>query len=36
MRIYPTKDLGIIVMSNGTNSYRFQPLFAHLANLAWP
>jgi CubicO group peptidase (beta-lactamase class C family) len=36
LRIYPTKDLGFVVMSNSTSSYRFQPVFAHLAGLTWP
>jgi CubicO group peptidase (beta-lactamase class C family) len=36
MRIYPAKDLGIVVMSNSTASYHFQPVFTRLARLTWP
>jgi CubicO group peptidase (beta-lactamase class C family) len=36
MRIYPEKNLGIVVMSNSTTSYRFQPVFARVAGLTWP
>jgi len=36
MRIYSTKNLGIVVMSNSTGSYRFQPVFTHLAGITRP
>jgi CubicO group peptidase (beta-lactamase class C family) len=36
MRIYPAKDLGIVVMSNSTTSYGFPPVFAQIADLDWP
>lgn len=36
MRLYPADDLGVVVMSNSTASYRFAPVFAYLSGLAWP
>ena len=36
MRLYPGRGLGIVVMSNGTSMYDFEPLFALLASAPWP
>ncbi|HSN37835.1 MAG TPA: serine hydrolase domain-containing protein [Arthrobacter sp.] len=35
MRLYPDRGLGIVVMSNGTSMYDFEPLFALLAAAPW-
>ncbi|HSN34894.1 MAG TPA: serine hydrolase, partial [Arthrobacter sp.] len=35
MRLYPDRGLGIVVMSNGTSMYDFEPLFALLAAASW-
>ncbi|KUM33883.1 serine hydrolase [Arthrobacter sp. EPSL27] len=36
MRLYPERGLGIVVMSNSTRMYDFEPLFAILAAASWP
>lgn len=36
MRLYPGLGLGIVVMSNSTRMYGFEPLFALLASAPWP
>ena len=36
MRLYPDRGLGIVVMSNSTSMYDFEPLFALLAAASWP
>lgn len=36
MRLYPGVGLGIVVMSNSTRMYDFEPLFELLASAAWP
>ena len=36
MRLYPDRGLGIVVMSNSTSVYDFEPLFALLAAASWP
>jgi CubicO group peptidase (beta-lactamase class C family) len=35
MRLYPDRGLGIVVMSNSTATYDFEPLFALLAGASW-
>jgi CubicO group peptidase (beta-lactamase class C family) len=35
MRIYPERDLGMVIMTNSTSTYRFDPLFAYLAGREW-
>ncbi|MDZ4091406.1 MAG: serine hydrolase domain-containing protein [Arthrobacter sp.] len=35
MRLYPGRGLGIVVMSNSTSMYDFEPLFALLASASW-
>jgi CubicO group peptidase (beta-lactamase class C family) len=35
MRLYPERGVGIVVMSNSTTSYDFEPLFALLAGASW-
>ena len=35
MRLYPGPGLGIVVMSNSTSMYDFEPLFALLASASW-
>ena len=35
MRLYPNRGLGIVVMSNSTSMYDFEPLFALLASAPW-
>ena len=35
MRLYPDRGLGIVVMSNSTSMYDFEPLFAPLASAPW-
>jgi CubicO group peptidase (beta-lactamase class C family) len=36
MRLYPERNLGIVVMTNSTTSYRFDPLFRFLIGASWP
>jgi CubicO group peptidase (beta-lactamase class C family) len=36
MRLYPDRGLGVVVMSNSTSMYNFEPLFALLAAASWP
>ena len=36
MRLYPGLGLGIVVMSNSTRMYDFEPLFALVASAPWP
>ncbi|HEX9087811.1 MAG TPA: serine hydrolase domain-containing protein [Arthrobacter sp.] len=36
MRLYPDRGLGIVVMSNSTRMYDFEPVFALLAAASWP
>ena len=36
MRLYPDRGIGIVVMSNSTRRYFFEPLFALLAAASWP
>lgn len=36
MRLYPYLGLGVVVMSNSTRRYDFEPLFALLASASWP
>lgn len=36
MRLYPGPGLGVVVMSNSTRRYDFEPLFALLASAPWP
>ncbi|HEX9226850.1 MAG TPA: serine hydrolase domain-containing protein [Arthrobacter sp.] len=36
MRLYPDRGLGVVVMSNSTRMYDFEPLFALLASASWP
>ena len=35
MRLYPTRRLGVVVMTNSTKTYDFEPLFALLAGNEW-
>ncbi|MET3952559.1 serine hydrolase domain-containing protein [Arthrobacter sp. UYEF36] len=35
MRLYPGRGIGIVVMSNSTSMYDFEPLFALLASASW-
>jgi CubicO group peptidase (beta-lactamase class C family) len=35
MRLYPDRGLGIVVMTNSTAAYDFEPLFALLAGASW-
>lgn len=35
MWLYPSRGLGIVVMSNSTRRYDFEPLFALLASASW-
>ena len=35
MRLYPGRGLGIVVMSNSTSMYDFEPLFTLLAAAPW-
>jgi CubicO group peptidase (beta-lactamase class C family) len=35
MRIYPDRGLGIVIMSNSTTRYDFEPLLAVLADATW-
>jgi CubicO group peptidase (beta-lactamase class C family) len=36
MRLYPTRGLGVVVMTNSTSSYDFEPLFALLVGQCAP
>ena len=36
MRLYPERNLGIVVMTNSTTTYQFDPLFRQLTGVAWP
>lgn len=36
MRLYPGRGLGVVIMSNSTTAYEFEPLFALLAAGPWP
>ena len=35
LRLYPDRGLGVVLMSNSTRSYDFEPLFALLAGARW-
>jgi CubicO group peptidase (beta-lactamase class C family) len=35
MRLYPDRGIGVVVMSNSTASYDFEPLFALLTGASW-
>jgi CubicO group peptidase (beta-lactamase class C family) len=35
MRLYPERGVGIVLMSNSTRTYDFEPLFALLAGTRW-
>jgi len=35
MRLYPDHGLGVVIMSNSTTGYHFEPLFALLAGASW-
>jgi CubicO group peptidase (beta-lactamase class C family) len=35
MRLYPERGIGIVVMSNSSTSYDFEPVFALLAGASW-
>ena len=35
MRLYPDRGLGVVVMTNSTTTYDFEPLFALLAGASW-
>jgi CubicO group peptidase (beta-lactamase class C family) len=35
MRLYPDRGLGVVVMTNSTHGYDFEPLFALLAGASW-
>jgi hypothetical protein len=35
MRLYPSRGLGIVVMTNTTTKYDFEPLFAELVDASW-
>ena len=35
MRLYPDRGLGIVMMSNSTTGYDFEPVFALLAGASW-
>jgi CubicO group peptidase (beta-lactamase class C family) len=36
LRLYPDRDLGIVVMTNSTTTYPFHDLFERLAAMSWP
>ncbi|MFI7581475.1 serine hydrolase [Kocuria kalidii] len=36
MRLYPDRDLGIVVMTNSTTGYDFDPVFSLLTKATWP
>lgn len=35
LRLYPDRGLGVVIMSNSTTTYDFEPLFALLAGASW-
>jgi len=35
MRLYPNRGLGVVVMTNSTTTYDFEPLFALLTGVSW-
>ena len=35
MRLYPDRGIGVVVMTNSSTSYDFEPLFALLAGASW-
>jgi CubicO group peptidase (beta-lactamase class C family) len=35
MRLYPDRGVGVVVMSNSTRTYDFEPLFALLSDASW-
>ena len=35
MRLYPDRGLGVVIMSNSTTTYDFEPVFALLAGASW-
>ncbi|WP_122263768.1 serine hydrolase domain-containing protein [Ornithinimicrobium cerasi] len=35
MRLYPDRGIGVVVMSNSTTSYAFEPMFSLLAGASW-
>jgi hypothetical protein len=35
MRLYPDQGLGVVLMSNSTTAYDFDPLCALLAGASW-
>jgi hypothetical protein len=35
MRLYPDRGLGVVVLSDSTTTYDFEPLFALLADAPW-
>ena len=35
MRLYPTRGIGIVVMTNSTRPYRFHELLHRLARRSW-
>ena len=35
MRLYPQRGLGVVVMTNSTTTYDFEPLFASLTSTTW-
>jgi CubicO group peptidase (beta-lactamase class C family) len=35
MRLYPDRDRGVVIMTNSTATYEFEPLFALLAGASW-
>jgi CubicO group peptidase (beta-lactamase class C family) len=35
IRLYPDRGLGVVVMTNSTTTYDFEPLFALLAGASW-
>jgi hypothetical protein len=35
MRLYPDRGRGVVIMTNSTTSYDFEPLLALLAGASW-
>ena len=35
MRLYPDRGLGVVIMTNSTTSYDFEPVLALLAGASW-
>ena len=35
MRLYPERGIGVVIMSNSTKPYDFEPLMALLAAASW-